>query len=139
MTLTSTIGSCRTASHGRLSPLARHSMQMIDVHLVVVVVVVRGGAWVVVRVVVVVVISGGGSDSVVVVVVVVVVLSADDSVDDCVVVVAVGPADCEAGGIGSTAPNSDGSCSGRSSPPSAPNAKSVQVIAPTTAPTASRA
>ncbi|MBB4910374.1 hypothetical protein FHR82_006632 [Actinophytocola algeriensis] len=69
-----------------------------------------------------------------------VVLSSRDGPEDdaSVVVVAVAPADCEAGGIGSTAPNSDGSCSGRSEPPSAPSAKSVQVIAPTTAPTASR-
>jgi hypothetical protein len=120
-------------------------MQIRDVHLVVVVVVVRGGVVVVVRVVVVVVVSDGSGSSVVVVVVVdvvvvVVVLSSGDDSDDgaSVEVVAVAPADCEAGGIGSTAPNSDGSRPGRSEPSSAPNAKSVQVIAPTTAPTASR-
>ena len=109
-------------------------MQIRDEHLVVV-----GGL--VVGVVVVAVV--GDAVVVVVVVVDVVVLSPDDGADEDddtpLVVVATTPFDWEAGGIGSTAPNSDGSCSVRSVPSaSEPNAKSVQVIAPTTAPTASR-
>ena len=106
-----------------------------------------GGVVVVRRVVVVVVVAvvvGGGAPSEVVVVVVevldvvVVVLDDADPSDRGaeLLVVTVGPADCEAGGIGSTAPNSDGS-SGRSSP-SVPKANNVQAIAPTTAPMASR-
>ncbi len=116
-------------------------MQINDEHVVVVVVVVR---WVVVVVViVVVVVVGGGSLSdvvVVVVVVVVLLLAEDDDTADPVVVVVVGAVDGGApGGIGSTAPASVGSCSGRSgSPASMPRPKSVHVIAPTTAPTASR-
>jgi hypothetical protein len=118
-------------------------MQITAEHVVVVV---RGGVVDdgVDRRVVVVVVVGGGAPAVVVVVVVVevlvvVVVLVDDDADDCGValVVAVAPADCEAGGIGSTAPNSDGSFSGRSSP-SVPKANNVQAIAPTTAPTASR-
>jgi hypothetical protein len=110
------------------------------------VVVVRGGGVVVVVVVVfVVVVVGAGWLAVVVVVVVlvvvvvVVVVVEDDDEDwgaELAVEVVVGPADCEAGGIGSTAPNSVGSL--RRSSPRVPKANSVQVIAPTTAPTASR-
>lgn len=110
--------------------------------------VVRCGGVVVVRrvvVVVVVVVVGGCAPAVVVVVVVdvadvvVVVLDDADSEDRGAELlrVAVGPADCEAGGIGSTAPNSDGSASGRPSP-RVPKANNVQAIAPTTAPMASR-
>jgi hypothetical protein len=126
-------------------------MQISDEHVVVVVVRrVVVVVVVVVPVVVVVVVSSAGSDAVVVVVVVVVVvelsddpdLDEDDDVLDGAepraVAVVVGPADREAGGIGSTAPSSDGSRLGRSVLVRAPNAKRVQVIAPTTAPTANR-
>ena len=112
--------------------------------------VVRGGFVVVVRrvvvvvTVVVVVVADAAPDEVVVVVVevadvVVVVLDEAEPEDRGaeLLVVTVAPEDCEAGGIGSTAPNSDGSPSGRSSP-SMPRANSVQAIAPTTAPMASR-
>lgn len=120
-------------------------MQISDEHVVVVgvvvvrlVVVVRGGVVVVVVVVV--------DDLSVVVVVVVVVVAAvaavvvvvdDDDCDTELTLVVVGPADCVAGGIGSTAPNSDGSRSDASSP-RVPKANRVQTIAPTTAPTARR-
>ncbi|MFL6124847.1 hypothetical protein [Actinophytocola sp.] len=98
---------------------------------------------VVLRVVVVVVVDV--RDAVVEVVVVVgvvvdVVVVVDDESDrrgEAEVLVAVEPADCEAGGIGSTAPNSEGSRSGGSWS-SMPRANNVQAIAPTTAPTASR-
>jgi hypothetical protein len=121
-----------------------------------VVVVVGGGCSVVVvvvvsLVVVVAVVCSGSDDdadfdddddALVVVVVVVVPLassSSSEGEDAFVVPVAGAPSDREAGGIGSTAPSSDGSCSGRSeASDNAPNAKSVQVIAPTTAPTANR-
>jgi hypothetical protein len=119
-------------------------MQISDEHVVVVVV--RRVVVVVVvvrRVVVVVVVIVGASLSdfaVVVVVVVVVLLGEDDDDAEPVVVVVVGALDGWApGGMGSTAPASVGSRSGWSGPPaSVPNAKSVHVIAPTTAPTASR-
>jgi hypothetical protein len=120
-------------------------MQIRDEHVVVVVVVRRVVVVVVVglRVVVVVVVVRVADAAVVVVVVVVVVdepdepdrAEADGGVPALVVVEA--PADCEAGGIGSTAPNSDGSLSGGPSL-SVPKANNVQAIAPTTAPTASR-
>jgi hypothetical protein len=125
-------------------------MQMIDEHVAVVVVVVRRVVVVVVvrRVVVVVVVVGPSDGSVVVVVPVVVVVvdeedpgdEAEEDTEDGAAepVVVVAPADGETGGIGSTAPSSDGSCAGRSSSVRAPNAKRVQVIAPTTAPTANR-
>jgi hypothetical protein len=97
----------------------------------------------------VVVVDCADEDPVVVVVVVVELLLSDfdDSADSdgCAdraaasVVTGPAPFEREAGGTGSTAPSSDGSCSGRPAPSdSAPNTKSVQVIAPTTAPTASR-
>jgi hypothetical protein len=120
-------------------------MQISDEQVVVVVV---GSAVVVVvvvvlRVVVVVVVR----DAVVVVVVVVddavvvdVVVVADDESDDRAeadVLVTVDPADRDAGGIGSTAPTSEGSRGGVSWR-SMPSANNVQAIAPTTAPTASR-
>ncbi|WP_133905973.1 hypothetical protein [Actinophytocola oryzae] len=124
-------------------------MQISAEHVVVVVVVgVRRVVVVVVGlrvvVVVVVVVVVGLSLVVVVVdlvevVVVVVVVVAGFSPDCSGVVLAVvvaAPLDCEAGGIGSTAPSSDGSRSGASSV-SVPRANSVQTIAPTTAPTAS--
>jgi len=111
---------------------------------VVVVVVVRRGVVVVLGgfVVVVVVVVVGESAVVVVVVVVLVVVVVVVVVDDAgwettLVVVAVGAADRDAGGIGSTAPNSAGSRSDES-PPSTPKANRVQASAPTTAPTASR-
>jgi hypothetical protein len=109
---------------------------------VVVVVVVRRGVVVVLGgfVVVVVVVVVGESAVVVVVVdvVVVVVIVVDDAGwETTLVVVAVGAADRDAGGIGSTAPNSAGSRSDESSP-STPKANRVQASAPTTAPTASR-
>jgi hypothetical protein len=104
------------------------------VHLVVVVVVVL-------RVVVVVVVVVVVPLAVVVVVVVVVVLVGGEDAD-CdegaeLLVVVVESAGREAGGIGSTAPNSAGSRLGASSV-SVPRANSVQAIAPTRAPTASR-
>jgi hypothetical protein len=129
-----------------LSCSRAYSMQIRDEHVVVVVVVVVRRVVVVVVVVVVrrvvvvvvVVVSSSGSDSAVVVVVVVVVLDGvDDSEDAAVVVVAVAPVVREAGGIGSTAPNSDG-FSGTSSSVRVPKAKRVHTMAPTTAPTASR-
>lgn len=114
-------------------------MQISDEHVVVVVVVVRRVVVVVGRAVVVVVVVVGASLLVVVVVVVVVLLPDDDEEAEPLVVVVVGLDDLDMGGIGSTAPNSVGSCSGRSAlSVSVPRAKSVQVIAPTTAPTASR-
>jgi hypothetical protein len=74
---------------------------------------------------------------VVVVLAVVVVVVVDSAFDGAELVVVVGPVDCEAGGIGSTAPNSAGSRSAPSSL-SRPMANNVQAIAPTTAPTANR-
>jgi hypothetical protein len=117
-------------------------MQMIDEQVVVVVVSRRGGVVVVVvvvgRVVVVVVVVVAVAEVVVVVVEVVVVVVDDDSDGGAaLVVVVVAPAGLEPGGIGSTAPNSDGSRLGWLSP-SVPKANSAQAIAPTTAPTASR-
>jgi len=108
--------------------------------VVVVVVVRRGVVVVVLRVVVVVVLA---VVVVVVVAVVVVVVDAvvavvDSASDDAdALVVTVGPAECEAGGTGSTAPNSDGSRSAPSSD-NTPMANNVHARAPTTAPTASR-
>jgi hypothetical protein len=120
-------------------------MQIRDEHVVVVVVGRRVVVVVVVglRVVVVVVVVGVVVAAVVVVVVVVVVDESDapDEAEDDggvpALVVVVAPVDCEAGGIGSTAPNSDGSLSAWPSL-SVPKANNVQAIAPTTAPTASR-
>jgi hypothetical protein len=121
-------------------------MQISELHVVVVVVVVvrrvvvvGGGLRVVVVVVVFAVVVVVVAVVVLSVVVVVVVLEPDSDPDgaDCVVVV-VGPADCEAGGIGSTAPNSDGSRSGPPPSVSVPRVNSVHTIAPTTAPTARR-
>jgi hypothetical protein len=100
--------------------------------VVVVVVVVLRGVVVVVTVVVVVV------EVVVDFAVVVVVVVVDDAFDDTELGVVVAPADCEAGGIGSTAPSSVGSRSGGASSPSRPTAKIVHTIAPTRAPAASR-
>lgn len=119
-------------------------MQMIDEQVVVVVV---GDVVVVVVVVVlrgvgVVVVVVGGVVVVVVVVVpevvvVVVVDDLDDAAEADVLPAAVAADDCDAGGIGSTAPTSDGSRTGALSL-STPIASNVQAIAPTTAPTASR-
>jgi hypothetical protein len=119
-------------------------MQIRDEHVVVVVVVRRVVVVVVVVLRVVVVVVVGVVDAAVVVVVVVVVVDESDASDGSdadddasALVVVVAPADGEAGGIGSTAPSSDGSFSDWPSP-SMPKANNVQAIAPTTAPTASR-
>jgi hypothetical protein len=117
-------------------------MQISDEHVVVVVVVVRRVVVVVVRRMVVVVVVVGGADSELAVVVVVVVVGpelADDEDDSPVVDVVVGLADRDAGGIGSTAARSAGSSwRPTGSSVSTPAANSAHVMAPRTAPTASR-